>query len=171
MSSLRTLLSFTFQKGFQKSKKLGHWTLGRWAKRCLKGVNKWEKKSVNKCFFFVFFLSRWFYTLYEQKFSNLIPFLSITFPQGFQKSRNFGHWTTGSGGKKTEWESVTNKQTNTHMDISTYRKSFAPPPRPNDWRWCFRRFQILKGIQIALLVQELRWFCLVSGFSLLVGLQ
>ena len=45
---------------------------------------------------------RRFYTIYEQKFSNLRPFLVITFPQGFQKSKKFGHWTLGSGGKNTK---------------------------------------------------------------------
>ena len=44
---------------------------------------------------------RRFYTLYEQKFSNLRRLLSITFPQGFRISKNFGHPTSGSGGKKT----------------------------------------------------------------------
>ena len=44
---------------------------------------------------------RQFYTIYEQKFSNLSPLLSITFPQGFPGSKIFGHWTSGSGGKKT----------------------------------------------------------------------
>ena len=37
---------------------------------------------------------------YEQKFSNLRPFLSITFTQWFKKSKIFGHVTFGSGGKK-----------------------------------------------------------------------
>ena len=46
-------------------------------------------------------ISRQFYTLYEQKFSNRRPLLSITFPQGFRKSKKFGHWTLGSVGKKT----------------------------------------------------------------------
>ena len=44
---------------------------------------------------------RRFYTFYKQKFLNLRPLLSITFPQGFQKSKKFLHWTLGSGGKKT----------------------------------------------------------------------
>ena len=44
---------------------------------------------------------RQFYTIYEQKFSNLRPPLFITFPQRFQKSKKFEHWTSGSGGKKT----------------------------------------------------------------------
>ena len=42
-----------------------------------------------------------FYTIYEQKFSNLRPCLSITFPQGFSKSKKFLNLTSGSGGKKT----------------------------------------------------------------------
>ena len=40
-------------------------------------------------------------TLYEKKFSNLRPLLSITFSQGFQKSKRFGHWILESGAKKT----------------------------------------------------------------------
>ena len=36
--------------------------------------------------------ARQFYILYEQKFSNLRPFLSLTFPQGFQKSLDFMKW-------------------------------------------------------------------------------
>ena len=42
-----------------------------------------------------------FYTIYEQKFYNLRPFLLITYPQGFLKSKKFEHWTLGSGGKIT----------------------------------------------------------------------
>ena len=42
-----------------------------------------------------------FYTLYEQKYANLSLLLYITFPQGFQISKMFGHWTWESGGKKT----------------------------------------------------------------------
>ena len=44
--------------------------------------------------------ARRLYTLYEQKFSNLRHLLSNTFPQGFRKSKKFGHWTFRSGGKK-----------------------------------------------------------------------
>ena len=46
------------------------------------------------------FLARRFYTLYEQKFSNVRHLLSNTFPQGFRKSKKLGHWTFRSGGKK-----------------------------------------------------------------------
>ena len=44
---------------------------------------------------------RRFYTLYEQKLSNLRSLLFITFPKGFRKSQKFEHWTLGSGGKET----------------------------------------------------------------------
>ena len=40
-------------------------------------------------------------TLYEQKFGNLRPIPSITFPKGLKKSKKFGYWSSGSGGKKT----------------------------------------------------------------------
>ena len=32
---------------------------------------------------------------------SLRPLLCISFPQGFVKFKKFGHWTSGSGGKKT----------------------------------------------------------------------
>ena len=35
------------------------------------------------------FFTRQFYTLHEEKFSNLRPLLSITFPQGFQEPKKF----------------------------------------------------------------------------------
>ena len=54
------------------------------------------KKSKKK----TFFLSRQFYTLYKQEFSNLKTLLCSTFPQGFQKYKIFGHLTLGSRGKK-----------------------------------------------------------------------
>ena len=51
------------------------------------------------------------------------PVLSITFPQGFQISKNIGHPTLGSGGKKTvkrylkseQTDSQTDRHTNTHI--------------------------------------------------------
>ena len=46
------------------------------------------------------FFARQFYSLYKHKFSNLRPLLCITFLQGFQKYKKFGHWSSGSGGKK-----------------------------------------------------------------------
>ena len=39
------------------------------------------------------FLAQQFYTLPVQKFSNLRQLLSLTSPQGFQKSK-IGHWTS-----------------------------------------------------------------------------
>ena len=54
-----------------------------------------------KNFVETFVLPQQFFTLYEQKFSNLRPLLSNIFPQGFRISKKFGHWTSGSGAKKT----------------------------------------------------------------------
>ena len=48
-----------------------------------------------------FFFAWQFYTLYKQNFSNLRPLLSITFPEGFQKSKAFRHWTLRNRGKRT----------------------------------------------------------------------
>ena len=64
------------------------WTLDfrKWGKKKFKRSEQ-IKKICKKLF-----SPRQFYTLYEQKFSNLRPLLSLTFPQGFRKSRKFGHW-------------------------------------------------------------------------------
>ena len=56
------------------------------------------------------------------------PYLFITFPQGFQASKTFGHLTSGSGGKNTFKAYLkserTDKQKDTRTDILTYRKDF-----------------------------------------------
>ena len=57
----------------------------------LVGQNSREKNKL--------FCARRFYTLYEQKCSNLRPLLFITFSQGFWTSKKFGHWTSENGGK------------------------------------------------------------------------
>ena len=55
--------------------------------------------------------ARRFYTLYEQKYLNLRPLLSISFPQGFRQSKKFGHWTLGSGvQKRFEWSEQRKKK-------------------------------------------------------------
>ena len=48
------------------------------------------------------FLALLFYTLQKQKFFFLYlrPPLSITFPQGVQKFKKFGHWTLRKGTKR-----------------------------------------------------------------------
>ena len=66
-----------------------------------------------------FFLLRRFYTLYEQKFSNMRPFLFITFSQGFWISKNFGHPTLGSGGKKSVKRYLKSEQAHRHTDRQT----------------------------------------------------
>ena len=77
---------------------MGHWTLGNEGKKTFKQSKQMKKKKIIKKYFFPL---QQFYTLYEQKFSNVKPLLSITFTQGFQKSKQLGQWTSGSGGEKT----------------------------------------------------------------------
>jgi hypothetical protein len=60
-----------------------------------------------------------FKTTSKQKCSNLRPLLSITFPQGFQISKNIGHPTLGSGGKKTFKRYLKSEHTNRLTDRQT----------------------------------------------------
>ena len=75
LSNLRPPLSIIFPQGFRKSKKLGHWTLGNGGPKTFKPSEETKKRVEN------FFLPWRFYTLHEQKFSNLRSLLSITFPK------------------------------------------------------------------------------------------
>ena len=56
----------------------------------------------------------------------------MTFPKGFPISKNVGHPTSGSGGKKTFKRYLKSEQTHTHkhtyMDKSTYRKHWPIGP-------------------------------------------
>ena len=64
-----------------------------------------------------------------------VQILDHFFPQGFQISKNIGHPTLGSGCKNTvKWylKKWTDTQTNTHMDISTYKK--RRPRGPMLWK-------------------------------------
>ena len=68
------------------------------------------------------------------------PLLSITFPQGFQICKNYGHPTLGRGGGKDTFKLYlksehTDKQTDKHMDKSTYRKQ--RPREPMLWK-CYK---------------------------------
>ena len=85
-----------------------------------------QNSPKNKLFF-----ARRFYTLYEQKFSNLRPLLSITFPQGFRISKIFGHPTSGSGGKKTFKRYLKSEQTDrqTHGRTNRLIESIGPEGR------------------------------------------
>ena len=99
-----------------------------------------KAKSVTKTKIF----ARRFYTIFKQKCSNLRPLFSITFPQGFWISKNIGHTTSGSGGKKTfkqylksehtdgQTDGQTDRQTDRQTDISTYRKH--RPRGPMLWK-------------------------------------
>ena len=67
---------------------------------------------------------RQFWTSSKQKCSNVRPLLSITFPQGFRISKNIGHPTSGSGGKKTVKRYLQSEQTHTQTDGQTDRRTF-----------------------------------------------
>ena len=94
-------------------------------------------------------MPRRFHTLYERKFSNVRPLLSITFPKGFQ-IKNIGHPTLGSGGKKMvkrylkseQTQTHTQTDTHTHTDKSTYRKH---RPRGPEGR-CFENLFLTKTL-------------------------
>ena len=99
------------------------------AKESLNRANKYKKKSV-------------------KKLSNLKSLLSISFPQGFRKSKKCEHWTSVSGDKvknsntkkvrlsetknaqkqtflclkSEQTDRQTDRHTDTQMDKSTYRK-------------------------------------------------
>ena len=94
-SNLRALLFITFLQRFQISKKFGHWISGSGGKKTFKRSEKMKKISVKN-----FFGRGDFRPFLRQKCSNLIPFLSNTFPQGFRIPKQFGYQTLGSGGKK-----------------------------------------------------------------------
>ena len=65
-------------------------------------------------------MARRFETNSKQKGSNVKPLLSITFPQGFRISKNIGHPTSGSGGKKTVKRYLKSEQTDKQTDRHTY---------------------------------------------------
>ena len=92
-----------------------------------------------------------FYTLNEQKLSNLRPLLFIIFPQGFLISKNFGHPTSRSGGKKTfkrYLKNWTDKHTDWRTDKSTYRKHRHRGPML--WKYCLLIQRILVRLWIGL---------------------
>ena len=94
-----------------------HWTLESGGKKAFKQYL--TRMVCPKKLFFV----RQFYTLYHYQFSNLRPLLSITYNQGFQKSKKFWYRTLGSGVKKTFKRYVT------RMDNIQGVPLFLPPPR------------------------------------------
>ena len=110
-----------FPQGFGISKNIGHPTSGSGGKKTVKKDRKPKKteKSEEKNFFF----ARQFQTIFKQKCSYLRPFLSITFPQGFRISKNIGHPTLGSGGKKTVKRYLKSEQTHRRTHGQTDRRT------------------------------------------------
>ena len=140
-SNLRPVLSITFPQEFRKSKKFGHWTPKSGGKKTVKRSEKhrYQKILLSKAKFAQQLFFFWAAILHPLlvKFSNLRPVLSITFPQGFQISKIFGHPTSENGGKKTfkrylKSDEYTDRQTDTQMDKSTFRKH--RPRGPMLWK-------------------------------------
>ena len=69
------------------------------------------------------FFARKILTTSQQKCSNLRPCLTITFPQGFRISKNIGHPTLGSGGKKLFKRYLKSEQTDKQTDGQTHRRT------------------------------------------------
>ena len=96
-SNRRPLLFITFPQEFRKSNKFGHWTSGSGGKRTCNWSEQMKKKKPPKK---NLFLPRQFYTLYEHKFSNLRPLLSITFPKDSENLKSLHIGLQEAGGKR-----------------------------------------------------------------------
>ena len=81
------------------------------------------RQNSQKNYFFL--CAQRFYTFYKQKFSNWRPLLSITFPQGFRISKNIGHPTSGSGGKKTVKRYLKSEHTDRQTDKQTHKQTYG----------------------------------------------
>ena len=93
------LCDFSFRAGYfeiweniSKNPAYGRQSISRPIPKNLASKAKFAKKL---------FFARQFYSQDKWKFSNLRQLLSLNCPQGFRKSKKFGHWTLGSSGKKT----------------------------------------------------------------------
>ena len=78
-------------------------------KRPLNGTSKMKKSEEKRRKK----IARQLKTIFKQKCLYLRQLLSITFPQGFQISKNIGHPTSGSGCKKTVKKDRKPKKTET----------------------------------------------------------
>ena len=102
-SNLRQLFPVLFLQVLRKSKRVAHWTLGSGGKRPLKAVSNTNTKKVllskAKCAHKTnfFFCAAILHPLLVKVFPPETTFF-ITFPQGFQIFKNFGHLTMGNGG-------------------------------------------------------------------------
>ena len=72
--------------------------------------------------------------------SNLRPLLSIIFLQGFLISKNIGHPTSGSGGKKTFKQYLKGEHTDGQTDRWTRRRTFRLIESIGPEGQCFEKF-------------------------------
>ena len=101
-----------------------------------------------------FFIWR-FQTSSKQKCSNLKPLLSIIFPQGFRISKNVGHLTLGSGGKKTFKRYLKSEQTDRHTDRHTDRRTNRLIESIGPEGQCFEKLDAIQ-MQIQIQMQD-KW--------------
>ena len=118
----------------------------------------------------------------KQKNSNVRPLLSITFPQGFRISKNIGHRTSRSGGKRplngtSKVNRQTDRQTDKPTNIWTFRliESIGPEGRcfenfiikqSNNGNIHTRRQRIYKAIQSLVFSSIPANYSLISLFNL-----
>ena len=127
---MRPILSITFLQGFRISKKFGHLTLGSGGKKTFKRTEQMQKKICKN-----FFCSGDFLPFMSKSFQIWDHFITITFPQWFRKSKMFGHWTMGSGGKKTVKQSKKHRYQKKSCSVrqnSCQNKLWTPSP------WVYR---------------------------------
>ena len=91
-----------------------------------------------------FFFARRFQTTSKQKCSNVRPLLSITFPQEFRISKNIGHPTLGSGGKKTVKRYLKSEHTDRHTDKHTHGRTFRLIESIGPEGRCFENLKLIR---------------------------
>ena len=99
---------------------------------------------------------------------NVRPLLSITFPQGFRISKNIGHPTSGSWGKKTVKRYLKSEQTDRHTDRRTDKLTYRKhrPKGPMLWKVTFKFISL---VLLSLIVNVL--FCHEDGGGELCNLD
>ena len=102
-----------------------------------------------------------FQTTSKQKCSNLGPLLFITFPQGIRISKNIGHPTFGSGGKKTFKRYLKSEHTDGQTHGQTDRRTFQLIESIGPEARCFEKGEIFTLYTLGFL-DHLHFFALMK---------
>ena len=122
------------------------------------------------------FLARRFKTIFKQKCSNMRHLLSTTFPQGFRISKNIGHPTSGSGGKKTykrylkseHTDKQTDKHTDGHLDLQKASAQRADALKTNRTAFFKTKFYVCLILLSTKFLQNFRIFQIFFFFFFLI---